>query len=186
MKVTAGLVAVMGWISVRASELVVRGEEGALTPCTSLAWTPHDRIPVFDALTPPDTPEGLLKLQALDQVVRTTVEESLRKRKRPMVAGDAPCRVSYTVFLEIELDIARHGGGTMAPRTSDPVGGGSMDSAQQSRLKQAATFTLRIRPAEGDLVLWQGELKGPVGTASQIPKRLGRIVRKVSEAVPRG
>lgn len=169
-----------------AADVVVRGDAQSLAACSRLSWAPQERIPVFDALTAPDTEEARRRLEALDRLVRRTTEERLLRRGRPLEGGPAPCQVSYTVFQELDLDIARYGTGTVAPRSSDPVGGGNPEAGPQSRLKQLATFTLTIRPADSDQILWQGELKEPVGTAKEMPKRLERIVRRVADQVPQG
>lgn len=169
-----------------AADVVVRGDAQSLAACSRLAWAPQERIPVFDALTAPDTEEAKRRLEELDRVVRRITEERLARKGRPLEAGEAPCLVSYTVFQEVDLDIARYGTGTIAPRSSDPVGGGNPEAGPHTRLKQLATFTLTIRPADSDQILWQGELKEPVGTAKEVPKRLERIVRRVADQVPRG
>ncbi len=168
-----------------AADVVVRGDAQALAPCASLAWAPQERVPVFDALTPPDTEEARRKLEATDRLVREITGERLQRRGRRLEGNEAPCLVSYTVFQELDLDIARHGSGTIAPRSSDPVGGGNPEAGPHSQLKQVATFTLTIRLAGSDQILWQGELKEPVGTAKQVPKGLEKIVRRVADAVPK-
>ncbi len=184
MAIAAGWSAVLAGLG--AADVTVRGDAQSLAACSRLAWAPQERIPVFDALTAPDTEGARNRLEALDRLVRRITEERLGRRGRPLEAGQAPCLVSYTVFQELDLDIARHGTGTIAPRSSDPVGGGNPEAGPHSRLKQLATFTLIIRPADSDQILWQGELKEPVGTAKEVPRRLERIVRRVADEVPPG
>ncbi len=160
--------------------------ENRLRPslCPTLAWAEQERIPIFDPLTYPDAEAGRELLGRLDEEVRRRVEEELGKKGwRIVPRGEAVCHMRYSLIQELDLEVARRGGGGSIP--GDPFGGSLPSTGTDSHLRRQGTFTLDVVTGEPEDRIWQGTLKQPLGQGKEVERNIRRLVRDVIKEAPR-
>jgi hypothetical protein len=151
--------------------------------CPSLGWAEQERIPIFDPLASPDELASRERLGRLDEEIRSQVEEELRRKGWRIVAREeAACRMRYSLIQELDLEVARRGGGGLP---GDPFGGTLPSTGTDSHVRRQGTFTLDVVVGDPEDRIWRGTRKDPLGQGREVDRNIRRQIREVLKEVPR-
>ena len=135
------------------------------------------------AILPVDPSRPLVDLEALDQRIRTLVEEELKKKGyRKLSEGEPDFRINYLGVARLDLDVSTWDTGTSG---TAPYGHWRpfANPCNDSRVRREGTLTLDVVDVKTGKLVWRGISKNTYNKAKDV-KKVDKALKKLLKKFP--